>query len=81
MRSKEEILGKCSIKYEAFFSQIDPMRFAALEAMEEYAREVHFGYKKWVDDIVTKGGKEMEQLKRISDKQLFEVFLNQQKQS
>jgi hypothetical protein len=45
------------------------------EAMNEYAREVHFSYNKWISDIVTTGGERKEQLKKISNEQLFNVFM------
>lgn len=70
MRSKQEILEEVLDKGYGEIEQSECM-----EAMTEYAKEVFFGYKQWIYTVVTEGGERMEQLKKLSEEDLFNEFL------
>jgi len=76
--NKEEILLKYGI-IDGFSVQSDPEKIKEdyYAAMEEYAKEVHFGYKKWIDDIVK--SKRTKEYIDYTDSQLYDLYIKNKK--
>jgi hypothetical protein len=75
MKSKEEILFSYPQEESEPYGHVPIGRI--YEAMDKYAAEVHFGYKKWISDIVDEGVEKMEKLKSLTDEELFNQFIKE----
>jgi hypothetical protein len=76
MRSTEAIAKASFKKYgHNIYDNTIYQNYAIYEAMDEFAKEVHFAYKEWIDKIVRDGGEQFKKLKDVNDKELFNQFL------
>jgi hypothetical protein len=73
MKSKEEILFSYPQVESEPYGHVPINRI--YEAMDKYAAEVHFGYKKWIDFIVNGETELMENMKLLSDEELFSIYI------
>lgn len=75
MRTKEEILKSNSENTYMDSSIYDGYTSSIYDAMDEYAKEVHFGFRKWVEQIVLGKLERLEQMKKIPAEELYNQFI------
>lgn len=78
MKSKEAILCKEWDSEERDLPVdfvLNPDIEKVKSVMDEYAKEVHYSYKKWINDICEAGGERLALLKLVPDAKLFDEFL------
>lgn len=66
--SKEEII-------KSFHTRPMPMK-DIIEAMDMYARERHFEFKKWINEIITNPTIDQDDYNKFTDEQLWDIFTN-----
>jgi hypothetical protein len=52
-------------------------RSRIFKAMDEYAKHVHFEFKKWVNEIVSNPKHKKGDYKMFTDEQLFNIFMQE----